>query len=595
MDIPVRPLTASPAYARIARRRRLLFFGATLATSALGALLMGNILLADGLTFLETVALLLFVLLFTWIAGAFWTSVAGFVVRLAGRDPALLDIDEVARRSLRGRTAIVMPICEEDTARVAAGVSAIWRPLAQHPEGHAFDFHLLSDTRSGATAAREEAAWQALASRLEAGERIFYRRRRDPTKRKVGNIDEFVRSRGHRYDYFVVLDADSIMSAEALVTLARLMDAHPDAGIIQTLPLPVGGTTLFARLLQFAARLYGPMLASGLASWQLGEANYWGHNAIIRTHPFSVFCDLPHLPGRGPLGGEILSHDFVEAAYMRRAGFAVWLLPDIAGSWEEIPSNVIDYAGRDRRWAHGNLQHLRLLSERGLHWVSRLHMFTGVMAYVSSLAWLTLLLVSTIAVSWQAVHGFPFFESGGYGLFPNWPEYRRGQIFSLLAVTAAVLLLPKVLGTILAILNSKVRRQFGGTVTILRGVMMEQLFSTLLAPAMMMFHSAFVIATLSGRQVSWSAHARGDRPVTLQEAMRRQWWHFAFGAAWGGALLLLAPAFVLWLLPVLVGLLYAGPLTALTSRVRDPEKSRLFVTPEESATPRELEILESAR
>jgi membrane glycosyltransferase len=595
MDVSVRPLTASPAYARIARRRRLLFFGATLATSAFGAMLMGNILLADGLTFLEAIALLLFVALFTWIAGAFWTSVTGFLVRLAGRDPALLDVDEVAGKSLRGRTAIVMPICEEDTARVAAGVSAIWRPLSQHREGHAFDFHLLSDTRSGTTAAQEEAAWQALVSGLDAGERIFYRRRREPTKRKVGNIDEFVQSHGGKYDYFVVLDADSIMSADALVTLARLMDAHPDAGILQTLPLPVGGRTLFARLLQFAARLYGPMLASGLAYWQLGEANYWGHNAIIRTRPFAMHCDLPHLPGRGPLGGEILSHDFVEAAYMRRAGYSVWLLPDIPGSWEEIPSNVIDYAGRDRRWAHGNLQHLRLLSEGGLHWISRLHMFTGVMAYVSSLAWLTLLLVSTIAVSWQAVHGFPFFESGGYALFPNWPEHRRRQIFALLGVTAAVLLLPKLLGTTLTLLDPAQRRHFGGTATILRGVMAEQLFSTLLAPAMMMFHSAFVIATLCGRQVGWSAHARGDRPVTLHEAMRRQWWQLAFGAVWGGALLLLAPAFVLWLLPVLVGLLYAGPLTAITSRIRDTGASSLFLTPEESAAPRELEILASAR
>jgi membrane glycosyltransferase len=217
------------------------------------------------------------------------------------------------------------------------------------------------------------------------------------------------------------------------------------------------------------------------------------------------------------------------------------------------------------------------------------------MAYVSSLAWLTLLLVSTIAVSWQAVHGFPFFESGDYALFPNWPEYRRGQIFALLGVTAAVLLLPKLLGTVLALLDPASRRRFGGTVTILRGVMAEQLFSTLLAPTMMMFHSAFVIATLCGRQVGWSSHARGDRPVTLHEAMRRQWWHLAFGAAWGGALLLLAPAFVLWLLPVLVGLLYAGPLTAFTSRIRDAGASRLFVTPEESAAPRELAILASAR
>ena len=133
--------------------------------------------------------------------------------------------------------------------------------------------------------------------------------------RKAGNIAEFVRNWGGAYDYMIVLDADSIMSGQSLVTLAQTMDAHPTVGIIQTLPLLAGRETLFARLLQFAVRVSGPMFGSGLTFWQLGESNYWGHNAIIRMRAFADHCSLPRLPGSPPFGGEIMSHDIVEAAF----------------------------------------------------------------------------------------------------------------------------------------------------------------------------------------------------------------------------------------------------------------------------------------
>src|SRR5918994_3268659 len=105
MDIPVRPMNGRAAHVRTARRRRALFFGATATTTVFGGALMANILLANGLTPLEGLSLLLFCMLFAWISGAFWTSVAGFGVRLWGRDPAILDIRQVAGRPPRGRAA----------------------------------------------------------------------------------------------------------------------------------------------------------------------------------------------------------------------------------------------------------------------------------------------------------------------------------------------------------------------------------------------------------------------------------------------------------------------------------------------------------
>jgi membrane glycosyltransferase len=488
-----------------------------------------------------------------------------------------------------------MPIYNEDTTRVFAGLDVIWSSLTARPEQAAFDLFVLSDTRKPEIAAAEELAWARLVERHNAVGRVFYRRRKENLQRKAGNIADFVRSWGGAYDYAVVLDADSVMSGHALVTLAQMMDAHPEAGIIQALPTPAGRETLFARLIQFAARLNSLMLASGLAFWQLGEGNYWGHNAILRLREFAAYCDLPKLPGKPPLGGEILSHDFVEAAFMRRAGFKVWLLTDLDGSFEEIPSNAVDFAARDRRWAQGNLQHLGLLPMRGLHWLSRLHLITGVLSYASSPLWLAALLLSSIAVCLDAINGYQYFPPGSYSLFPTWPQYRDSEIALLLSGTVVVLLMPKVLGATLALLKGRLRRSFGGAWRLLSSLLLEQLFSTLLAPSMMLFHTSFVITTLAGHPVTWNAQDRGDRGITFREAFSRHKWHVAIGLVWGAIILIIAPRYIWWMSPILLGLLLSVPLTMLTSLTSAGMWARrhgLLLTPEETEPPPELAALE---
>ncbi len=580
---------------RIAARRRVLFFSLTFLTSLFATGLMYDILRANGFTPLEKAGLALFFILFTWITGAFWTAFLGFCVQLRGRDRAVIRSAELAGRTVTGRTAVVMPIYNEDTDRVMAGLDVIWSSLQKQPQQHLFDLFILSDTRKPEIAAAEEVAWRALVSRHDARGRIFYRRREQNTGRKAGNIADFVRSWGGAYDYAVVLDADSIMSGHAIVSLAGLMDAHPEAGIIQALPTPAGRETLFARLIQFAARLNSLMLASGLAYWQLGEGNYWGHNAILRLRQFAEFCDLPKLPGAPPLGGEILSHDFVEAAFMRRAGYQVWLVADLTGSFEEVPSNVIDYAARDRRWAQGNLQHLGLLPMRGLHWLSRLHLITGVLSYVTSPIWLIVLTLSSIIVCMDALQGFQYFPPGSYTLFPNWPESRATEIVALLSITIGVLLMPKVLGTVLALVKPELRRGFGGGPRLLVSVLVEQLFSTLLAPAMMIFHTTFVITTLAGRPVTWNTQERGDRGIGFMEAFRRHRWQILLGVVWAAVLLLIAPRYIWWMMPIIAGLVLSVPLTMLTSRAsvgRWMRRRGLLLTPEETNTPLELLELE---
>jgi membrane glycosyltransferase len=601
MDLPVDTVEdggrAQRWLLRQAFWRRLAFFSLTFLTAFTGGFLMLDILRANGLGPLEVTGLVLFVVLFVWIAGAFWTGIAGFAVRLIGDDPAALHPENDPLRPLKGRTAVVVPIYNEDTARVFAGLDAIWNSLAKLPQAPSFEFFVLSDTRRPEIAALEEQAWRDMVARHSASGRIFYRRRADNRGRKAGNIAEFVRNWGGAYDYMLVLDADSIMSGQALVTLAQMMDAHPQVGILQALPLLAGRETLFARLLQFAVRLNGPMFASGLTFWQLGEGNYWGHNAIVRLRAFADHCSLPRLRGSPPFGGEIMSHDIVEAAFLRRAGYQTWLVPDITGSWEEVPTNVIDYAARDRRWAQGNLQHLGVMPMRGLYWLSRIHMLTGVLSYATSPMWLVVLIVSSILTIMLSIDGHQYFQPGAHSLFPSWPQYRDGEIAAVLSMTVTILLLPKLLGATLALRDRALRAAYGGARRLLRGVLFEQLMSMLLAPTMMLFHTSFVLSALFGSSVGWDAQPRGDRGISWREGLARHKWHLVLGLVWGAAILALAPKFIWWMLPVLTGMVIATPFTVLTSRAslgRALRERGWLVTPEESAPPPELAELAAA-
>jgi membrane glycosyltransferase len=593
MRFPGSPITRSGRLGTLARR--IAFFALVAGATAVATSLMMQILDAGGLTPIGMAILVLFTITFAWIATSFWTAAMGFVVRLVGGDPMSLAAADPAA-PLRTRTAIVMPVYNEAPGRVIAGLEASLRGLIASRDAVNFDAFLLSDTTDPAIARAERAAFAGLRRRLGPAIGLYYRRRERNLERKAGNIADFCSRWGGAYDHMIVLDADSVMRGATLIALARLMEARPETGIIQTVPVPTGRETVFARIQQFAGRLYGPSLAAGLAFWQLGDANYWGHNAIIRIAAFAAHCGLPVLPGRAPLGGEILSHDFVEAALMRRAGWKVWLVPDLEGSYEELPANVIDYAKRDRRWCQGNLQHGNLLNLPGLHWLSRVHLVMGITSYVASPLWLLLLVLSSADFISKALIG-PVYFKPGFNLFPDWPVAKTGQIELLLTMTLAVLLLPRLFGLALVIASRSRRRLYGGFRALLASAGLEILFSTLLAPVMMLFQSNFVIVTLAGGSIAWEAQPRDDRGVSWAESARRMLPHTLLGAAWGALVLALAPQYIWWLAPVLAGLVAAIPLCRWSSRIDLGRKLRargLFLTPEETAPPAELRQLRAA-
>lgn len=591
---------ADPFTAPALAMRRAFFFGLVLLTTIAGVGMMLDILRANDLTVMETLILLLFAVTFGWIAMSFWTALFGFVLQIFKRDPISLRSSRLQRDAVSApittRTAVVMPVYNEDPVQVLAGLEATFCSLTQAGDIEHFDFFLLSDTTDPEIAAAEQAGWASLCRRLGAEGKLFYRRRDRNVGRKAGNLADFCCRWGQRYDFMVVLDADSIMAGETILALVRAMEASPRAGIIQTVPMPIGQQTMFGRFIQFASRLYSPMLATGLSFWQVGEANYWGHNAIIRNAPFMRHCGLPVLPGQPPLGGEILSHDFVEAAFMRRADWRVYLLPDLEGSYEGVPANMLDFAKRDRRWAQGNLQHLKLLTVRGLHPLNRLHFLLGALAYASSFIWFLLLVLSTVDAFGQAFWPHSFFGPG-YQLFPDWPIAKTSEIFSLLAVTLAMLILPKVGGVLLCLRDSKRRSVFGGAGRVLASAFVELLFSILIAPMMMLFHAYFVLTTLSGYNVSWTPQVRSDRSIGWREALRYVFVPTLLSVCWGAGAFFFTPQFFWWLTPVLLGLGLALPLVMWSSRAslgRILGRCGLFLTPDELNPPVELRTAQGA-
>ncbi len=575
--------------------RRVWFFSVVVALIGTGTWLFSRVLATNGLSIGEIGLLVVFSVTFSVIALSFTVATVGFVLLLLRRDPITMGrLDEslaAAAPALRTRTALLIPIYNEDVDRVMACALATYRSLSETGRSAQFDLFLLSDTRDETIAAAEERAWRVMCAEIGADMDVYYRRRPDNAGRKAGNIAEWVRRNGAGYETMIVLDADSVMAGGTLVELVRLMEANPRTGIIQTMAIPVGRRSFFGRAVQFATALYGPIFATGHSFWQMGEANYFGHNAIIRTRAFAASCGLPSLPGGPPLGGDIMSHDFVEAACMRRGGWLIWSLPNLGGSFEEVPSNILDYAARDRRWAQGNMQHARLVGVEGFHWVSRLHLVLGVLSFVTSPLWLLLLLLSTGVTIEQTLATHAYFPASP-ALFPIWPEFRPAEGLALLLMTLVLLFAPKLLAAGLAMARRRDRRSFGGAARLATSFVLELAFSTLLAPVLMLFQSGFVTMIALGRSVGWNAQARDDRGVSWRSAMRRHWIHVVLGVAWAGAVLHLAPGFAPWIGPVVIGMIVAVPLTVLSSRAMRDSSRPLFTTPAETERPPVLRLLD---
>ncbi|MDX2081727.1 MAG: glucans biosynthesis glucosyltransferase MdoH [Terrimicrobiaceae bacterium] len=564
--------------------RQALFLATATGLMAGGATLMYSIVGTDGLDAVEWVLLILFVPLFAQISIGFTIAFWGFIKLITGGDryEIMRTLPNPPAEGLPSSTAIVLPVFNEDPDRTFRGLENMFRSVEATGDGRAFDFFVLSDSNDPNRWIEEETAWFRLCSRCQAFGRIFYRKRRVSLHGKSGNVADFCRRWGRRYKYLLVLDADSVMDGQTIVRLARVMDANPRVGIVQTAPQIVRGTSVFQRFIQFATRMVGPLFSAGSSFWHLGGGNYWGHNAIIRLKPFIEHCVLPELPGRSAADRHILSHDTVEASLMQQAGYQVWFAYREPGSFEEGPPNLTESLKRDRRWCQGNLQHFWFLFAPGTRFTNRLHIFFGLMSYLSAPLLVVFILLSSWDGYWKNQYLILSAQEGGVPWAPLW----------LLALTAGLLFVPKFLGLLYLLPRAKAH---GGIVRTTVSAILETLLSILLAPILLFFYTKFVLLTMMGLRVTWKTQNREQSDVPLGEAIRTYWQPTLAGVLGTAATLIYAPSLTVWLSPLLVGLVLTIPFVLWTSSDgvgRFFRTHGIFAIPEETNTPDILKNLD---
>jgi len=510
-EISVRP-TAPAGISRIGRRAALPVFAGL--TAALACAITGAFALAIGdWTPGALAALPLVALTSVWIAGGAATALIGLAHRPSrpGEPPD--------GWSPEGRTAVLVTLCGEAPEPLALYLPALRRGLDSAGLDGETGIVVLSDTNEADAAAREASALLPL---VRSGA-VAYRRRAENIGRKPGNIADWFVAQGDGFDYVLVLDADSRMSAARIRRMIWRMEREPRLGLLQAGIAILPGGSRFGRHQRLSARLLSPNFGRGFAAWTGESGNYWGHNAIMRVAAFRAALDLPRFRGRAPFGGPVLSHDFIEAAWIRRAGWSVVLDPGLAGSGEGAPQTLEGFHRRDRRWCQGNLQHLRLLAEPGLHPLSRVHLASGIVSYLAAPVWLALVgLVATGAVPVSGA--LPF------------------------AVAAFVLALPKLcaLASLIGRSRTPRRRRIA-----LRASAFELAVSSLIAPLVMVRQTASVAAVCLGRDCGWksSRRPRFSLPTGLPEA--------AAGLAIAVPAVAVGGLAALWLAPVVLPLVGA--------------------------------------
>jgi membrane glycosyltransferase len=495
-----------------------------------------------------------------WTLLAFWNSLIGFVILRLVRDPAGYTNPALGRATkdapITTRVALCLAVRHEEVRQVFARFEAMIEGLCATPWRQQFAFHLLSDSTRADVVAQEEHLFAALRARFPQHGVLHYRRRPDNLGFKAGNLREFAERTAGSYDFMIVLDADSLLSPEAILRLTRVMQANPRLGILQTLVVGLPARSAFARIFQFGMRHSMRLHTLGIAWWQGPSGPYWGHNAIIRLDAFLAHCRLPILPGRPPLGGHILSHDQAEAALMRTAGYEVRVIAEEFESWEENPPTLPEFIKRDLRWCQGNMQYLHLLARPGLRAMGRFQLLNAIMMYLGAPFWVLMLAAGLTAGA---------IGSGGAAAHLASESFPSALAFALYVGMLVIGFAPRLLGVLDVLLRRPERARYGGTWRLLAGACTDAAFSLVMGPVLMIAQSLFLAGLVCRRRVAWEAPRRAGHRVPLREALRGLWPQLYFGALFGVAMALIAPQALPWAAPMLASCLLAPPFASATA------------------------------
>jgi membrane glycosyltransferase len=550
---PPQALQADAAGNDISGRRVL--FAALFATTMAGVLVLAALALAPGgFGIIDIMLLALFAVTLPWMVAGFWNAVIGFLIVRLAADPIAAVMPAAAR--IRGdepvtvSTAILLCIRNELPERMIRNLEPMLAGLDIAGCGERFNLYVLSDTSDAKIAGDEEACFAAFTSRWRDRVAITYRRRTVNTGYKAGNIREFCERWGSKHDFAVTLDADSFMTADAVLRLVRIMQADPKLGILQGLIVGLPSTSAFARVFQFGMRLGMRSYTIGSAWWQGDCGPYWGHNAVLRLKPFIAHCALPVLSRNGTEDRHILSHDQIEAVLMRAAGYDVRVLPQEDLGWEENPPTLLEFIRRDLRWCQGNMQYWRFLSLPGLKPVSRYQLALAILMFIGSPAWIGLLVLGTLALA-----------------FSDTPAsfIRADAGMALLVCVLVMWFSPKIASAIDILLRPELRRAFGGTGLFIINYVIETVYSILLCPILWFGHTIFLTGLLFGREIGWIGQTRDDHAVPFTLALHNLWPHTLLGCAALGLLAVTQPAGIPYALFLAAGPALAIPFAMMTA------------------------------
>ncbi|MFL5106097.1 MAG: glucans biosynthesis glucosyltransferase MdoH [Xanthobacteraceae bacterium] len=566
--------------------RQALFFSLVAASMAGLLWLLAAALSVGGLDAFDLTLLALFAVTLPWSVIGFWNASIGFLIMRFARNPTAVVCPVAARirgdEPIAASTAILVCIRNEAPERVLRNLQPLMTGLVAAGVGERFHIYVLSDTSDPAIAAAEASQFDAFAGARAGQIPLTYRRRAVNAGFKAGNIRDFCERWGRRHELAVTLDADSFMTAEAVLRLVRVMQENPRLGILQGLVVGMPSTSAFARIFQFGMRLGMRSYTIGSAWWQGDCGPYWGHNAAVRLKPFIAHCHIPPLPEGGPLGGHVLSHDQVEAVLMRRAGYEVRVLPEENLGWEENPPTLIEFIRRDLRWCQGTLQYWSFLFLPGVPLVSRYQLAFAVLMFLGSPAWMGLLVVATVAL--VLADSPAHFIRADYGMI-------------LFAVVLVMWFAPKMATVLDVLTRPNLRRAFGGGARFVANVATETIFFLALSPIMWFGHTVFLTRLLFGRTIGWIGQTRDDHAVPWSVALIQLWPQTLLGLVTIGVLALTHPAAIPYALFIAGGLAISVPLAVVTAW---PKLGRIFARigigrlPEETAPPTALRALELA-
>jgi len=528
----------------------LLFVGTMAGSLGLAAFALSP----GGLDAADIVLLVLFAITLPWMIAGLWNAVIGFLIMRLSSDPIAAVVPEAALvrgdEPIVASTAIVMCIRNESPERIVRNLEPMLAGLDSSGFGRCFHLFVLSDTSDPSIAAEEETRIVDLAARWKGRLAVTYRRRTVNTGYKAGNIRDFCDRWGRDHELAVTLDADSFMTADAVLRLVRLMQVNPRLGILQGLVVGLPSTSAFARVFQFGMRLGMRSYTIGSAWWQGDCGPYWGHNAALRLKPFIAYCALPVLSVEETQDRHVLSHDQIEAALMRAAGYEVRVVPEENLGWEENPPTLIEFIRRDLRWCQGNMQYWRFLVMPGLRAVSRYQLGLAIVMFIGSPAWMGILALTALLL---------FFADA-----PT--SFMRGDAgIALFVWVLAMWFAPKIATALDILLRADQRREFGGTALFVANYWIELVYSILLVPVLWFNHTIFLIGLPFGRGIGWIGQTRDDHKVPLSLAFRSLWPHTLFGAVSLAALAASRPAAIPYAAFLAAGLALAIPFAVVTA------------------------------